>query len=137
MYTNNRNAYRQAFYTAWQKYQKKLPLDALEQQIVAVIIDHPEYHLFLDKSSQFEKQEFEMEENPFFHLSLHIALREQIKMNRPTGITACYQQLVDKYGDKLEVEHRMMQCLAEILQIAERQGAMPEESVYLAELKKL
>ena len=45
MYTNDRDAYRHAFYTAWQKYQKKLALEPLEKQLVEIILLHPEYQV--------------------------------------------------------------------------------------------
>ncbi len=96
MYTNNRDAYRQAFFTVWQKYQKKLPLDATEAQLVEVIALHPEFHALLENPAAYQQQEFELEENPFLHMSLHIALREQIRMNRPHGIATILQTITGK-----------------------------------------
>src|SRR3990167_5523000 len=87
MYSNNRENYRKAFAETWQKHIKKLPLDAVETDIVAIMIMHPEYRYLLDSNS-VNTTEFEPEENPFIHMSLHIALREQIRINRPDGIAA-------------------------------------------------
>jgi hypothetical protein len=134
MYTNNRDAYRQAFFTVWQKYQKKLPLDVVEQQLIEVILLHPEYHKLLVQSD-LQNQEFALEENPFFHLSLHIAIREQIRMDRPAGIKSIYQQLLIRYPD--EAEHRMMECLAQIMWQAQQTGEAPSEAVFLERLKDL
>ena len=47
MFTNDRNAYRQTFFIAWQKYQKKLPLEPLEAEIIEIMMQHPEYYLSL------------------------------------------------------------------------------------------
>lgn len=137
MYTNNRDAYRQAFYTAWQKYQKQLALEPVEKQLVQAILLHPEYHSLLENISSAQNQEYALEENPFFHMSLHVAIQEQIDMNRPFGITVIQQTLMEKHSDKHEVLHLMMQCLAKIMWQAQQTGAMPSEEVYLQELRRL
>src|SRR5574340_745819 len=114
MYSNNRDAYRQTFIIAWQKHLKKLPLETIEAQLIEIILKHPEYHSLLDEKTSGE-QEFALDENPFFHMSLHLALREQVHTNRPNGIATLYQQLITKYSDAHDVEHRMMTCLAQIM----------------------
>lgn len=136
MYTNNRDAYRQAFFTVWEKYQKQLPLDGVEQQLIEVILLHPEYHRLLSQPG-LQDQEFALEDNPFFHLSLHIAIREQIRMDRPAGVKATYQQLLLRYPDENDAEHRMMECLAQIMWEAQRKGEAPSEVVFLEKLKEL
>ena len=137
MYTNNRETYRQAFFIVWQKYQKKLPLESVEAHLIDIILLHPEYHPLLDKAAAYQNQEFAIEENPFFHMSLHLALREQIQTNRPMGIKAIQQQLIEKYFDAHDVEHKMMQCLAQIMWEAQQNGTMPEEQVYLEKLRDI
>ncbi|TAK77285.1 MAG: DUF1841 family protein [Gammaproteobacteria bacterium] len=134
MYSNHREAYRQAFFIAWQKWQKKLPLEAVEAQLVEIIIQHPEYHALLEKPEAYQYQEFSLEENPFFHMSLHLAIREQIHTNRPAGIAQLYQQLIQT-SQPHEVEHSMMTCLAQVMQAAQQSGEMPEEEEYLEKLK--
>jgi len=131
MYTNNRDAYRQAFFTVWQKYQKKLPLDATEAQLVEVIALHPEYHALLENPAAYQQQEFELEENPLLHMSLHIALREQIRTNRPAGIAAIYDQLLEKLIHAHDVDHHMMACLSQMIWKAQQTGEAPDESEYL------
>ncbi len=135
MYTNQREAYRQAFYEAWQKYLKQLPLTILENQMVEIILIHPEYHDLLSNNEQLQKQEFKLEENPFFHMSLHMAIREQIRSDRPKGIALIHQQLLQKYVDQADVEHKMITCLAQTLWQAQQTGHPPEEIDYLNKLK--
>lgn len=135
MYTNNRDAYRQTFFMAWQKYQKKLPLEPIEAQLIDIILLHPEYQPLLDANT-CQQQEFALEENPFFHMSLHLAIREQCHTNRPIGISPLYQQLTAKYNAH-EAEHQMMQCLAQFIYLAQQTGAMPNEEHYLEKLKLL
>lgn len=137
MYTDNRELYRQAFYQAWQKHLKKLPLDAVEAQMVEVLILHPEYHHLFAQSTDFSKQEFAIEENPFFHLSLHIALLEQVRMDRPAGIQTIYRDLMIMAENKHDVLHQMMRCLAEMLWEAQKNGTIPDESIYLEKLRAL
>lgn len=137
MYSDNRNAYRQAFFIAWQKYQKKLPLEAVEAQLIEVILLHPEYHAMLDRPQTFENQEFALEENPFFHLSLHLTVREQVRLNRPRGIRELFEQLARKYEGTLEAEHKMMVCLSALLWEAQQRGEVPDEAIYLEQIKNL
>lgn len=137
MYTDNRDAYRQAFFVAWDKYKKQQMLNPMEAQIVEIILVHPEYHTLLENPKQFEKQEFSLEENPFFHMSLHVAIREQIRMDRPSGVADIYQQLNEKFQDPHEAEHAMVTCLAQTLWQAQQTGNMESEAAYIAKLKQL
>lgn len=137
MYSNNRDAYRQFFFTVWQKYQKKLPLEAAEAGLINVILQHPEYHSLLERSDAFTHQEFEMEENPFIHMSLHMALREQIDMNRPAGIRMIEQELKLKHPDPHQIEHQMMECLCNMMAKAQQTGITPDDASYLELLRKI
>jgi hypothetical protein len=69
-------------------------------------------------------------------MGLHLGIREQVATHRPAGINELYRQLVIKYGT-LEAEHRMMDCLAESIWLAQRQQTTPDEAAYLECLKKL
>lgn len=135
MYSDNRNAYRQFFFTLWQKYQAKIPLEANEAQLIEIILQHPEYHRFLDK--QYENQEFAVEENPFFHMSLHLAIREQIATDRPRGIKQIYQDLMIQQNNLLEIEHKMMECLAHFIYLGQESGRMASDEEYLDSLQKI
>lgn len=137
MYSNNRDAYRQTYFDTWQKYHKRLPLETLEAQLIEIILMHPEYHTLLDKPDAYRNQSFILEENPFYHMSLHLSVQEQICNNRPSGIALIYQQLIKLDRNAHEVQHQIMTCLAQIMQQAQQNGLMPDEQLYLAELKKL
>lgn len=135
MYTDNRDAYRQLFFDVWHKHQKSLPLQPVEQQVLTVILAHPEYHTLLDHPKQFMAQEFELEENPFFHMSLHIAVHEQLALDRPVGVCAVYQQLLSHYQTPHDAEHQMVMVLARVMLKAQQQGVAPDENDYLDELR--
>lgn len=137
MYTNDRNAYREVYFTVWQKHLKKLPLEALEAQLLTVMLQHTEYYFIFENRGQFLKQEFAVEENPFFHLSLHLAINEQRITNRPLGIREIHAQLLAKYQDQHEVEHRLMEGMTRMMQLAQETGSMPSDEVYLAALREI
>lgn len=125
---------RQLFFQSWQKYQKKQPLTPLEDQIVHVILAHPEYHPTIENYSKYQEHSYYPElgeTNPFLHMGLHIAVREQVSTNRPKGIQAVYQKLLQKLRDPLEVEHVIMNQLAECLWLAQKNNLPPDEQHYL------
>ena len=122
---------------AWQKQCDKKPLTPLQAQIAAVVEWHPEYHADiaageLDKDYTPEGGQT----NPFLHMGMHIALREQAGADRPVGIKSIYQKLLDDKGQH-EAEHAMMDCLGEALWTGQRNNQAPDEADYLDCLKKL
>lgn len=133
MYTNNREAYRQTFAHTWQKHLQGTLLEPMESEILSIILMHTEYHALLEQQDQLE-QEFTPEENPFLHLSLHIAIREQVAMNRPAGVKTVYEKLLANYQSAHDVEHIMMTELAQVMWQAQQQGVAPNEEVYLERL---
>jgi hypothetical protein len=133
---SERDEMRKIFFESWRKHQEKLPLEPLEAELVKIILAHPEYHNLLADEENTLTQEPD-EHNPFLHLSLHLGLHEQLATNRPHGIREIYAQLCKKHHDVHAAEHKIMECLAQILWDAQRTGKMPEEQVYLEKLKKL
>lgn len=131
---------RQMFFTCWEKYQQNKPLLPLEHEIVQVILAHPEYHQTLESHQKFQQQSYfpELgETNPFLHMGLHLAIREQIATDRPAGINAIYKKLVQKYHEPLAIEHLMMDQLAECLWRSQKDNLPPDEQYYLAALANL
>ncbi len=131
---------RQLFFSSWEKYRNKQPLLPLEQQIVQVILDHPEYQQIIGHSNKFQEHTYYPElgeTNPFLHMGLHLAIREQIATNRPAGIQAIYDQLVKRCNLALDAEHLMMERLAECLWLSQKNNLPPDESEYLRMLSEL
>lgn len=139
MFSNDRTELRKVFFDCWQLRLTGRPLDALQQMIVSTIEQHPEYHDLFETASNLDRNydSASGEANPFMHMSMHIALTEQISTDRPAGIRACHQQLTMAYGSAHEAEHRMMGCLSESLWQAQRNNTMPDEKAYLNCLKAL
>ena len=140
LFTQDRNRTREMFTSAWQKRLADQKLEPLERQIVSLLEDHPEYHSLLTQGDAVLDQEFTPEggrENPFLHLGLHLALREQVGTDRPAGIASLTRSLLLKHGDGHSVEHLMIECLGEFLWDAQRQGRAPDEQAYLERLREL
>lgn len=135
----SRDEVRQVYLDVWQKMQQKLLLEPMEALIADVIEIHPEYHSLLEVDREIKQQDFTPEQgqtNPFLHMGMHIALREQAGTDRPPGIDAVYQKLVSSKGQH-EAEHAMMECLGQALWNAQRSDQTPDETAYLDCLQNL
>ncbi len=133
MFGNDRDSMRRYYLQCWKKHCEKQPIDALEQQIASIIAEHPEYHALLAQDENALQRDYlpEMgETNPFLHMGLHLGIREQVATNRPLGITGLYKTLVGEMGTH-QAEHRMMDCLAESIWMAQRHNTAPDEQAYL------
>ena len=139
MFSDNRQDLRQGYYDAWQKQLAGTALTPLETSIAQVISLHPEYHaIFAHKKNLLQDYWVEQGEiNPFLHMSLHLALHEQISTDRPAGIRPLYQKLQAHFGGAHDAEHAMMECLTEAIWQAQRTQRMPDEAAYLTHLKQL
>lgn len=136
MFSSERDELRKTFFNAWQKHLQQLPIEPIEAEIIDVILHHPEYHALLSSEENFLGKDFETE-NPFLHMSLHLALREQIKTNRPAGISKIFSKLSQRLGDELIAEHLMLEPLAQMIWDAQKNHKMPDENEYLELLLKL
>jgi hypothetical protein len=135
----SRDEARQVYLAVWRKMRRSQVLEPMEGLIAEVIEIHPEYHALLDDGETTKQAEFTAEQgqtNPFLHMGMHIALREQAHSNRPVGVQALYQKLVAAKG-RHDAEHAMMDCLGQALWQAQRDGAEPDQDNYLECLRKL
>ena len=135
----SREEVRQIYLHVWNKMQRGDFLEPMESLIADVIAAHPEYHEIFDGGDTLLNAEYTPEQgasNPFLHMGMHIALREQAATDRPPGIRDIYQRVVGARG-QLEAEHAMMECLGKALWSAQRSGREPDEAAYLECLKKL
>ncbi len=140
MYPLNRDEMRRAYFTAWEKFKAQQKLEPVEQQIVQVIIDHPEYHYIFDSPKKYLEVEFfpELGEvNPYMHLAMHLAIRDQIAVDKPDGLRAIFEQLAKKHSDVLPAEHEMMECLAHSLWHAMQPNSTFDAEAYMESLRKL
>ena len=140
LFTQDRTRTRQMFRQAWQKHISGATLEPLEKQISTLLDEHTEYHTMHNGDDPVVDHDFTAEdgsENPFLHLSLHLALREQVGTDRPAGIASITRSLLLKHGDGHTVEHLMIERLGLYLWEAQRQERAPDEQAYLASLREL
>jgi len=136
LYTQNRDEQRKFLANAWQKFLDKKLLDSLEDQLTKVIEIHPEYHqLIQDIESDYFPEQGEV--NPFLHINLHLALREQLSINQPIGIKDYYQRLLSKVKDPHEVEHKMMDCIAQMIFSSQKNNTPMDHQAYIECLKSI
>ena len=132
MFNPSRDEVRETFFAAWRKYRTGLPLVGIEALAVDVILLHPEYHDTLDHPERSRDRDYVDESNPFLHMSLHVALEEQLSIDQPPGIAKQFDSLVGKFHDRHEALHQALECLAETVWRAQRDQAPPDAAAYLA-----
>ena len=130
---------RRAYVEAWSKSRAGRPLEPLESLLVDVIAEHPEYHAVLESPDALAI-EFPPEAgrtNPFLHMGMHVAIREQLSTDRPPGVRELYRKLLPRFADAHRLEHALMECLAETLWDAQRTGTVPDEARYLSRVQRI
>lgn len=133
MFNPSREQVRVFFCESWRKHRERLVLEGAEATAADLIEQHPEYHALLENPQAAVAQEFTPESgqmNPFLHLSLHLAIADQIGIDQPPGIRAAYHAL----RTRLEVhqaEHAILECLGETLWRAQREGGTLDAAQYL------
>ena len=138
IFGNDRGELRRMYFDAWRKSTTGARLSPLEAQIARVIEDHPEYQPLMTPDivdASFTPDDGQT--NPFLHMGLHLAVREQVATDRPPGIAAIFNTLLVRNGDAHSAEHEALECLAETLWEAQRGNEMPDEEAYLERLRRL
>jgi hypothetical protein len=136
MFDPSRDQARAAFFGAWGKYRAGEPLAGIETLAIAVILLHPEYHELLSQPERFRERDYSDESNPFLHMSLHLALEEQLSIDQPPGIAGCYEKMLLKCKDRHTALHEALECLAETVWRAQRDKSPPDATAYLICLEK-
>lgn len=135
MFNPTRDQVRDAFFEAWRKYRAGEPLVGIDTVAVDVALAHPEYHAILDQPGRHRDKDY-AEANPFLHMSLHMALEEQLSIDQPAGIAARFQRLIERHGDRHEALHDAIECLAETMWRSQRDNAPPDGAAYLECLER-
>ena len=131
MFNPSREEVRETFFGAWRKYRAGQPLAGIEALALDAILAHPEYHDALDHPERTRDKDYFDESNPFLHMSLHVALEEQLSIDQPPGIAKCFQALLARHQDRHAALHQALECLAETVWRAQRDGAPPDAGAYL------
>lgn len=131
MFDPSRGQVRDSFFEAWRKYRAGTPLLGIESLALDVILAHPQYHGMLASPARYREKDYVDEANPFLHLSLHVALEEQLSIDQPPGIAARFQALLERCGERHEAVHQAIECLAGIMRRAQRAAVPPDAQAYL------
>ena len=136
MFNPSRDEVRQMFFRAWRSYREGRPLAGIEALALEVILQHPEYHAVLDAPERYRDKDYVDESNPFLHMSLHLALEEQLSIDQPPGIRRAWEALVARAGERHAALHQALECLAETLWRAQRHASPPDAAAYLSCLER-
>ena len=139
MFNPSRDQVRSFFCEAWRKHRARLILEGAEVTAADLIEHHPEYHALLENTEEAMAREFTPESgqmNPFLHLSLHLAIADQISIDRPPGIRAAYAMLRTRL-EVHEAEHALLECLGEAIWKAQRAGSELDANDYLERVQRI
>lgn len=134
MFSPSRDQVRQFFFDVWSKYRSGQPLAGAEQPALEAVLAHPEYHPLLEQPERYRERDYPPEAgetNPFLHLSMHLAISEQLSVDQPPGLRDRYQRLLQRHGDAMAAQHTVMDCLAEIIWQAQRHQSTFDAAAYL------
>jgi Domain of unknown function (DUF1841) len=140
MFTPSRREAREFLFATWQKYKLKQLLTDIESFALSVMLLHPEYHSALSQPEKYLERDYLPEfgeTNPFLHMSMHLAIEEQLSIDQPHGILAAFTTLRAKLDSEHDAKHRIMDCLAETLWQAQRAGQSPDTDLYLGCLQRV
>ncbi|MBE0612315.1 MAG: DUF1841 family protein [Burkholderiales bacterium] len=139
MFNPTRDQVRQFFFDAWRKHRDREVLAGMDHLAVDIILLHPEYQPVLEDKERYQAREYRPETgdtNPFLHMSMHLAIEEQLSIDQPPGLKAEFARLATKSGDRHTACHEVMECLAEMVWRAQRDGTAPDAQAYLECLKR-
>ena len=134
MYNPTRSQARDFFFAAWAGYRAGTPLSDLERIAVEIIALHPEYHALLEARERYVERDYTPEQgetNPFLHLSMHLAIEEQLSIDQPPGILAAFKLLQSRRADRHDALHAVLECLGEMLWRAQRSKLPPDGEAYI------
>ncbi|MCL2655875.1 MAG: DUF1841 family protein [Betaproteobacteria bacterium] len=133
MFDPSREQARTFFVDAWRKHRERTVLTPLEQIAADLVEQHPEYHKLLEDPEAVER-DFSPEDgqiNPFLHLSLHLAIHEQLSIDQPPGLRAAYDACLAYRGDRHAALHDVLECLGETIWRAQRDRAPLDALAYV------
>jgi uncharacterized protein DUF1841 len=136
MFDPSREQARETFFGAWGKYRAGQPLAGIEAIALQVMLAHPEHHALLSAPERYREKDYVDEANPFLHMSLHLALEEQLSIDQPTGIVVSFEKILLRVQDRHAALHEALECLAETIWRAQRERAAPDAAAYLSCLEK-
>ena len=139
MFDPSQHDVRRFFCSVYKKWRGHEPLTPLETLAADWIEQHAEYHSVLGDQESALETKFDAAEgrgNPFLHLSMHLAISEQLSIDQPPGIRAAVERLATTLGTHHAAAHEVMECLGQVLWQAQRTGSAPDGQAYLECLQR-
>lgn len=130
---------RKFFCETYRKQRESLPLTPMEVIAADWIVEHPEYHGDLADPVAALAAVYTVEDgrtNPFLHLSMHLTLIEQHKIDQPRGVRQALDLLAARRQSLHEAHHEAMECLGEMIWASQRSGLPPDGHAYLDGLRR-
>src|SRR5437868_12337021 len=131
MFDPSREQVRELFFGAWRKYRSGELLSGMDSVALDIMLLHPEYRDVLEHPDRYRDKDYSDEGNPFLHMSLHLALEEQLSIDQPPGIVERFKALLFRTQDRHEAFHEAIECLAETVWRSQRDGLPPDAVAYL------
>ncbi|MCG6932869.1 MAG: DUF1841 family protein [Gallionella sp.] len=139
LFNPSRDEARNFLFESWRKRRAGELLTPLEDLAAQLIAKHPEYFSVLEDPESHHEKDFlpeQGETNPFLHLMMHLTIEEQISIDQPPGIRAHFVRLTQKLESEHDAQHRIMECLSEMIWQAQRDRAQPDAALYFECLEK-
>lgn len=139
MFAPSQSDVRKFFCETFRKSFANEILTPIEAIAADWIREHPEYDDTLRNLDQALTTNYSVDEgrtNPFLHLSMHLSISEQISVDQPKGIRGIFLALANKLNSEHEAQHQIMECLGEMIWVAQRNGTPPDGAAYIEALRK-
>lgn len=139
MFNPSRDEARNFLFETWRKRRAGELLTPLEDLTAQLIEKHPEFHDLLGDPARYQDKDYPPEHgatNPFLHLMMHLSIEEQLSIGQPHGIRAHFERLAARHQSEHDAQHRMMECLGEMIWQAQRNGTPPDAAIYLSCLER-
>jgi hypothetical protein len=139
MFQPSQNDVRRFFCATHARQQQGLPLEPMQALAARWITQHPEYHADLADEAAALAAVYTVEDgrtNPFLHLSMHLSIEEQLRIDQPTGIRQAVELLAARRGSLHAAHHEVMECLGEMIWASQRNGTPPDGLAYLEAVRR-
>jgi len=138
MFDPSRDEVRLFFTETWRKQRAGDILTPLESIAADWIVEHPEYHeaLAAPDATSLDYAPEQGKTNPFLHLSMHLAISEQLSIDQPRGIRAAHERLAARLDSTHDAQHAIMECLGEVIWESQRNNTPPDSDAYLALIER-
>ena len=139
MFQPSQNDVRRFFCATQARLRDGLPLDPMQALAARWTDEHPEYHADLSDEAAALAAVYAVEDgrtNPFLHLSMHLTIEEQLRIDQPRGIRQAVELLAAKRQSLHAAHHEVMECLGEMVWTSQRSGLPPDGEAYLESVRR-